>query len=173
MIEAVISQPLLLELALTDGVSSKFPRAKVYTDIGALVATIDLPHIASGLYQGTWTPSTTGQFNVHYTVFSDAGHTIADVTYERVADHVLVRALDQDLAFRKLLGHHGENTRDDVLTYDANNRPLTFRRRVFASKAAALASTAGGTGEGEILTVSGAATHFDAARWETLLRVLE
>ena len=173
MIEAVVGQALRLELSLTDRVTTRFPRAIVYNELNAAIATIDLAHVADGLYAGSWTPTTTGQRSIHYTTFSDVPRTSVDATYESVVDHLVVRALDQDVSFQKILGHLGENIRDDVLTYDANNRPLTFRRRLFATKAAAMASTPGGVGEGEIFTVLGSATHFDVARWETLLRTLE
>lgn len=173
MIEGVVGQALLLELSLSDGSAAKYPRARIYDATGALQTTVDLTHVSGGLYRGSWAVPVLGQYVAHYTVYADAPHTVVDATYDRVLDHLLIRALDQDTVFQKVLGHLGENVRDDVLTYDVNNRPLTFRRRIFASKAAALASTPGGTGEGEIVTVLGAAAHFDAAKWETLLRTLE
>lgn len=173
MIETVVGQPLLLQLSLTDGVTDRYPRARVYNELDAVIATVDLHHVDGGLYHGSWTPSVIGRRSIRYTIYSDVGHTAVDLTYERVVEHCRVTQYDPDLSFQKLFGYSGENVRDDVLTYDANNRPLTFRRRIFASKAAALASTPGGTGEGEIATILGSAQHFDAARWETLLRTLE
>lgn len=67
-------------------------------------------------------------------------------------------------------GDGGLNVRDDALTYDGNDRPLTLRRRIFADAATANASTPGGTGEGEIATVTISATHVTASQWQSLLR---
>ncbi len=173
MIEGIVATPLLLEVALSDGAAASFPRVRLYDSLGVLVTTVDAVHVANGLYRATWTPFASGDYAAHFIVYTDAGHTALDATYDRVVDHVLVRKLDQDTVFQKLLGHLGENVRDDVLSYDGNNRPLSFRRRIFATKAAAIASTPGGTGEGEIFTVVGSALHFDAAKWETLVRTLE
>jgi hypothetical protein len=173
MIEGVVGQTLLLDLMLTDGDFSKYPRAAIFDAVGFLVTIIDLVHVSAGLYQISWVPTTAGHYSIRYVIYADPAHTTVDVSYERSADHVLIRALDQDTAFQKVLGHLGENVRDDVLTYDSNSRPLTFRRRIFPTRAAANASTPGGTGEGEIFTILGSSAHFDAARWETLLRTLE
>lgn len=173
MIEGVVGSPLLLEVALADGVETRFPRARIYDAAGVFQIDVDLTHTADGFYQGLWTAGPAAQYVAHYTVFSDAPRTVVDPSYDRVLDHIQIRALDQDFSFQKLLGHLGENMRDDVLTYDINSRPLTMRRRIFATKAAALASTPGSTGEGEILTITVAAAHIDAAKWETLVMVRE
>lgn len=168
-----MGQPVLLELVLVDRATGKYPRAKILDEVGVQLALVLLspsPAVPWS-YQGAWTPSDPGQVTAVYEVFQDAGHTVP-TTHEPGQDPIRVHALGQDLSFQKLLGHLGENVRDDVLSYDANARPLTFRRRIFPTKALADASTPGGAGEGEIVTVVGAATHFDAARWETLLRTL-
>lgn len=173
MIEGVLGESLVLGLGLSDGAVDKFPRAEVYDGAGALVATVDLVHAANGMYRAAYAPAAAGRFSVHLRVYSDAPRTTIAGQYERVLEDLTVRAISQDVAFAKILGHLGENVRDDVLTYDANKRPLTFRRRIFASKGDAIASTPGGTGEGEIVTVLGSSSHFDSARWESLLRTLE
>lgn len=172
MVEGVVGIPLLLELSLTNGDTSRFPRAEIYTELGVLLTTLDLVHVANGLYRVLWTSSIPAQYAVHYTVFTDAGHTLGASAFDRVVDHIIIRSQSQDDSFRAILGHLGQNVRDDVLTYDANSRPIALRRRIFASAADALASTPGGVGEGEILTITGSALHFDAARWETLLRTV-
>lgn len=173
MIEGVVGQALLIEASLSDAATAKFPRAIIYDELTAVATTVDLVHVANGMYFGSWTPAAVGAFVEHFTVFSDSGHTVIDPEYERRSTPVLVRAVNQDTAFQKILGHLGENVRDDALSYDVNNRPLTMRRRIFATKAAAIASTPGGTGEGEIVTITGSAAHFDAAKWSSLLSILE
>jgi hypothetical protein len=174
MIEGYVGEAILLELVLADRATGKYPRARVLDASGVqLGGTIPLsPSPATGwAYWGAWTPSSAGQFFVVYDTFDDAGFTVLSI-HEPGEDHLLIHDIQQDLGFRKTLGHLGENVRDDVLSYDLNNRPLTFRRRIFATQAAANLSTPGGSGEGEIATVIGSAIHYDAARWETLVRTL-
>lgn len=173
MLEGYVGSPLPLLLTLADRDGSKFPRAQILDDSGTQVGpSINLtasPSI-SGVYVGAWTPATAGMFAVYYDVFDDIGHTILS-GYDPSTEDIRVHQLAQDLSFQKLLGHSGENVRDDVLSYDpVTFRPLTFRRRIFPDAATAASSTPGGTGEGEIATITGAATHLDASRWETLLR---
>lgn len=89
---------------------------------------------------------------------------------ESLAGHLATGTAGQALA--AAFGNAGGNVRDDALTYDANDRPLTLRRRIFPDAATANASTPGGVGEGEIMTVTISATQIDAAKWETLLRTV-
>ena len=89
---------------------------------------------------------------------------------ESLSGHLGAGTAGQALA--AAFGNAGGNVRDDALTYDANNRPLTLRRRIFPDAATANASTPGGVGEGEIITVTISATQIDAAKWETLLRTI-
>ena len=89
---------------------------------------------------------------------------------EPLAGHLGTGTAGQALA--AAFGNAGGNVRDDALTYDANDRPLTLRRRIFPDAATASASTPGGIGEGEVITVTIAATQIDAAKWETLLRTI-
>lgn len=94
MLVGSINQSLLLELVLTDGNSTRFPRVTVYNSGGALVATVDLTNTTDGLYQGSYTPTTLGHFSALYTVYSDAGHTTVAPQYDRVADHIFIQAED-------------------------------------------------------------------------------
>jgi len=89
---------------------------------------------------------------------------------ESLAGHLATGTAGQALA--AAFGNAGGNVRDDALTYDANNRPLTLRRRIFPDAATANASTPGGVGEGELITVTMSAVQIDAAKWETLLRTI-
>lgn len=92
MIQGFVEDSLLLELMLADGDTGMFPRATVYNDAGALQATIDLTHVALGLYQGLWTSPTAGHFSVAFVVYSNSGHTTVSNKYDRTAEHVLVVA---------------------------------------------------------------------------------
>jgi len=173
-VEGYVGQPVLLELALADRASGKYPRARIFdssgVQLGVPIPMVPVPAV-SGLYRASWVSGAAGQYSAFYDVYADAGFTVME-DYEPGLDMVRVHVTDPDVGFQRTLGHLGENVRDDVLGYDANNRPLSFRRRIFPDKATADASTPGGTGEGEIATIVGAAAHFDPARWETLLRTV-
>ncbi len=91
MIEAVTGASLVLELVLADGSTTRFPRATVYDSAGALHATVNLTHVATGLYQGSYTPAVAGHFSAIFIVYTDAGHTTVANQYDREAEHILVR----------------------------------------------------------------------------------
>lgn len=164
-----------LRLVLGDRTVDKYPRARVCDSSGVIVGSaINMTAVGSfsGLYTCTFTPAAAGQFTVMFDVYSDSGHTT--LVYEPAIEPLRVYDLDLDTVLGRLLGHAGENVRDDVLTTDpVTGQPLTFRRRLFATKAAANASTPGGTGEGEIATFTCSATYSDAIHWDTFLRVKE
>lgn len=92
----------------------------------------------------------------------------ADAVWDEViSGHLTEGTAGHALAALQTLA--GPATFTDAVTYDANFRPTQIRRRLFATDAAAAAATVGGSGEGEILTITLDATHIDAARWETLV----
>jgi hypothetical protein len=169
------SQPLLLELGLSDR-AAKHPQVAILNTAGSPVAgPLDMVGIGTppGLYHASWAVPVVGQFTAWFNVYADPAHTIL-APYEPVVEHIRVQELGPDQSFRKLLAHHGENVRDDVLTYDgATGRPLTFRRRIFPDAATANLSTPGGAGEGEIATITGTAIHIDSTKWSSLLRKLQ
>jgi hypothetical protein len=95
---------------------------------------------------------------------------VDDIWSEVITAHIAPGTAGQALTMA--LGNSGGQVRDDALTWDANDRPLTLRRRIFPDAITANASTPGGTGEGELLTVTIDASHIDAARWQSLLRTV-
>ena len=179
MIEAETGGDVLLTLALKDGSTGEAPTAQVVDDTGTPIAgsPFAMSDRGDGLYQATLTAPASGDYSV---LFETSG-------FETVSEQLRVRApivdqiLDEPAALHITAGtigealvlaggHAGLQVRDDALTYDANNRPLSLRRRIFPDAATANASTPGGTGEGEIVTLTIDATHIDAARWQSLLR---
>ena len=190
MILGVVSQPVLLTLVLADEAAGFFPQVTVYDDTGAIdTGPIDMSDRGGGLYQATITASATaGDFSAVFLTYQDALHTTRSEheaateqlrieDWQAVTDAVLDESLSAHLgagsvgeALLAAFGDAGGHVRDDALTYDGNSRPLTLRRRIFASAAAAAASTPGSTGEGEIMTITISAAHVDAAEWQTLLR---
>jgi len=93
MIEGFIEDSLLLELELGDGDTGKFPRVRIYDAAAALQTTIDLVHVAFGLYQGAWaSPPALGHFSAVFIVYNDAGHTVVSNRYEQVSERVRIVA---------------------------------------------------------------------------------
>lgn len=196
MIQGEPNVPILLSLQLDDGRRGKYPRVKIMDTDGVQVGSpIELNESIAfdGLYQGLWTTQSAGDFTAGYEVFDDEDHLVlsdyilaaenirvrlnaVDLTSNAVSaiwDEVLSGHLSDGSAGRSLFasgGMAGLHVRDDAINYDSNDRPTKVRRRWFATSEAAQASTPGGTGEGEVLTVEGDATHISASRWQSLLR---
>jgi len=176
---------ILLQLALANEASGFYPLAYIYDANGTLVGSaIPMTDGGGGLYHTTAT-LTTGYFTVKYLVYTDVNHTARSpdhlIAVESITSENPARLLDIDLTTHTNVGSVGEailsafaqaggHVRDDTITFDANNRPTAFRRRVFATEATAAASTAGATGEGEIMTFTIAASHLSADKWQSLLR---
>lgn len=196
MLQGEPGSPLLLELMVVDRNAAVYPRARIIDEDGSQVGLpIDLSAAPSfsGLYQGQWLSPVAGDFSVTFEVYSDAARTIL-ADYEPSIDHLRIRDPAVDLSsaavdsiWDELLSSHlidgsagralfasggmaGLHIRDDAITYDANDRPTKVRRRFFTSASAASSSTPGGTGEGEVLTIEGDATHISSTRWQSLLR---
>ena len=75
-----LGETVKLSAQLDDGVDNRYPRARVFRS-GAQVATIDLTHIQSGLYEQDWTPPSDDQFEIVYQVYVDTNHTVEDAAY--------------------------------------------------------------------------------------------
>lgn len=90
MTTGLVGDALLLELGLSDGNTGKFPQATVYDDGGAVEATVDLDHVADGLYQGAYVPTNLGHFSAFYIVYNEVGRTTVAAEYDRTVDHVLI-----------------------------------------------------------------------------------
>jgi hypothetical protein len=167
MILGTVAKPLLLELVLADRDPSKFPRVTIYTAAGAPLLPIAMTAVPgfAGLYQASWPVPTQGHFTAAFEVFDDAGFTsLSD--HEPGVEHVRV-VTDFELALLKLLAHQGENVRDEVLTADpGTGRPLTARRKLYATKADALADV------NVIATIDVTAAYPGPSTWDELVRVL-
>lgn len=65
-----------LQLELSDGLSTMYPRAVLYKADGTVHATVDLAHVANGLYENdAQTMPSSAYVSAVYIVYSDAGHT--------------------------------------------------------------------------------------------------
>lgn len=79
-----------LNLLLDDGATGKFPQGTVYDSGGTPLSTLDLSHVAQGLYTSSFTFTSTGDFIVVYVTFTNAGHTIESKRYGRATDRFRV-----------------------------------------------------------------------------------
>jgi hypothetical protein len=173
---AAPSVPVRLSLTLEDLDATKYPRARVYNSLDALIATLDLSHIADGRYAASYTvPPTPGKFVVHYAVYADPARTLIDPTHGADEDRIISdfsSSLSADVwnvarssagvagsfgeAVKLLLGSIGKaNYRIDNMVYNPTTSfMLSCRIRVFPDSATASASTPGGVAEGEIYTMN-------------------
>lgn len=176
-----------LSVQLASRETNKFPLARLYADGIPYSFPVALSHISDGFYSAT-ASAVVGVYDVVIEIYNDAIHTILSdyqpstetVVVEDWADTanaVLSADVNSNLnpgtvgeMLASLAGEVGLHVRDDALAYDTNDRPLSFRRRIFPDAATAASSTPGGTGEGEIITINVNATHSSASRWSTLLR---
>jgi hypothetical protein len=168
MILGTVGQPVLVEVVLADRSAVKYPRAKVLDAAGTLVTTLPMTHRSAfvGTYQAAWTsPALAGHYSVAFEVFNDAGFTVLS-DHEPGVEHIRVVS-DFELALVKLLAHQGENVRDTVLVADVGTgRPLTARRKLYATKADALADVS------PIATIDVVATYPGPSTWNDLVRTL-
>jgi len=77
-----------ISLQINDGAVDQYPQAEVRTAGGVLLTTLDLSHVANGLYKPTASynmPSTSALF-VTYVVYRDSGHTVESDVYLRDLD---------------------------------------------------------------------------------------
>jgi len=180
LIEAEVSGTVLLTLALKDGSTGESPLATVKDSAGVPIAgsPFALTDEGSGLYQAVFAAPAEGDYSV---LFETSGFEtvseqlrVRDPIDEQVWGATLASFIDPGSTGEALIiagGQGGLNARVDALAYDANDRPTSFRVRIFPDATTAGASTAGGTGEGEIVTLTETGTWIDAVKWQSLLRV--
>ena len=97
MIEVLLTAPIPLSITLDQfNPSGLFPQAIIYDVADAVVATRNLTEVgATGRYTDTgFTPLVEGIFTAHVIVYTDAGHTIESVIYERDEETFSVRIAD-------------------------------------------------------------------------------
>ena len=172
----IVATPGAVSLSLTvgDGNTGVFPRARVYNEANALIDTVDMAHLALGRYVGS-TTVTSGQFTVHYLVYTDVARTTVSQYYQADQDVIVTDSAENvwevarsgsgaagtfGEAMKLMLGSIGKaNYRIDNMVYDANSFMTSCRLRVFPDQATASASTPGGVAEGELyeITVTGVA----------------
>ena len=56
MIHGTKDNAVMLSATLLEGDTDQYPQIKIYDTSDSLIDTINLSHVASGLYRGSWTP---------------------------------------------------------------------------------------------------------------------
>lgn len=137
------SETLTLSMVTADGRTDLFGRVRVYNSLGALVTSIDLSHVAEGLYTGNYTPSTEGYYSLVYELFFDAGYTVT-AGYEKHGETLDVSGFRTNIL--RILGLVHENSVVDMQNFDQEQN-LTFARvRVYDNAANASAAAAASPG---------------------------
>ena len=90
-ITAQPSEKVVLSVQLTDQNTAQYPKAFLFDIDGNQITTIDLTHVARGLYVEEYTPDGTyTQISVQYVIYSDAGRTTINTTYDAGEDVLYV-----------------------------------------------------------------------------------
>lgn len=91
MVQGFAGDSLLLTLVLQDGDTGKFPQVSIYNDAGSLQTTLNLSHVANGLYQVTWTSSeVVGHYSAIFIVYNDGAHTQVSNKHGRADEPILL-----------------------------------------------------------------------------------
>jgi hypothetical protein len=82
---------VILSTQLTDRVTDQYPKASIYDVDGNLITTVNLSHIANGLYIGEYTPDGTyKQLAINYVIYSDVSRTSINDLYQSGEDLLYV-----------------------------------------------------------------------------------
>jgi hypothetical protein len=139
---ATKNEPVPLQVVAGDAqTGGLFARALVYQG-NTLVATLPLPHIASGIYGTVNTFAVEGYYSVLYQFFLDSGFTSPAPEYD-VGSEIIEVSSDKTNLIR-LLGLAHENAVFDQQVYDGDGNLTSGRIRSYDSDVHA--NAAGATG---------------------------
>jgi hypothetical protein len=97
MVTAKVSTVRSLQLMLSDGLTGKYPQAKVFLEDDVIpIVTLNLSDLGDGRYAVDYSFTAIGQYFVKYMIYTDSGHTIVDSTYTIELEEVLVEANNLD-----------------------------------------------------------------------------
>lgn len=128
MLRATLNEAVPIQVLASDGRVDLYAKAYLYDVAGSLLASLDLPHLATGLYGSTYIWNTEGYFTVVYRLFYDSGFSSpADYDYESELVEV---SSDKTNIFRLLgLLHHKAVL--DQQTYDNAGNLTSARLRAY------------------------------------------
>ena len=126
---ATTNESVPLRIVTSDGRTDLFGRAYVYS-AAVLIETIDLPHLADGMYGSSFTPTSDGYLSVLYKLFTDAGHTIPG-PYGTEAETIEVDSLKTNIL--RVLGLLHHNSAIDQQIYNLAGNMTSSRVRAYDS----------------------------------------
>jgi hypothetical protein len=141
VIAATVNEATPLQLLAADGRTDLFGQVRVYSAAGSLVTTINMTHVAEGLYTASWTPATEGWYAAVLQFYTDAGHT-TPANYDKLGEQVGVTSMKTHI--ERVLGLQKENSVLDNIVYDGDGHATSSRLRCYDSKANALLAGSGG-----------------------------
>jgi hypothetical protein len=130
MLQATVNEAIPIQICLSDGKTNQFPRVRIYDSVGGLVTTLDLAHVANGLYSVLWTPDTIGMYSAHILTYVDSGHTVESL-YGRTGEQIDVSSYKLDIT--RLLGLSQENSVIDEQAYNGDGDLISARVRTYDS----------------------------------------
>jgi len=133
--------PVSLHAIASDGNVSLFGQARIYTSAGSLLTTINLNHIAEGIYGIQYVPSVEGILTVIYQLYLDVDRTMP-ANFDKSTETIDVNSERTNIT--RILGLLYENSVFDQQTYSAEGLLLSGRVRSYDSKDNAV--LAGGAG---------------------------
>lgn len=154
LIPVTLGAAARLSLVLEDGDVTQFPQVNLYEPGNATpVGTIDLSHLAEGLYEDEFTPTGVGILNAVYTVYEDAARTIANTKFGKELDQLVTEIADSTSTLIteildkvcRILGLVNENAFIDNTEFDNCDQLISSRVRIFDTAANANAATDGGS----------------------------
>lgn len=147
---ASVGETVRLSWRTNDGNNGLFPQAVVVSDSGALVSTTNLTVISvagvAGAYEATYTPTTEGEFNIYYSVYSSSANRTAQTPvselYEGNTEVLKVRSFS---VFSGVASSAGGFTEDDIKDLVKALKKVNFWQQKLSS---------GKTAEEELLSKS-------------------
>jgi hypothetical protein len=93
-----INTNLEIIVKIDDGDETLHPQAKIYDSSDALLDTITLAHVSSGIYIGVWAGSATaGEYYADYIVYTDAGHTVQSTDCNEMCEDIFLIESDEKI----------------------------------------------------------------------------
>lgn len=130
MLRATLNEAVPIQVLASDGKTDLFAQAVVYRG-AAILATISLLHLDSGLYGSSYTPTAEGYLSVVYKFFYDAARSVvADYEFESE----LVEVSSDKTNILRLLGLMHHKAILDQQTYDPAGNLVSARLRAYDSQ---------------------------------------
>lgn len=123
----------------SDGAIGLYSQAVVYNSSNSPVDTVNLNHVAGGLYTANYTQATEGFYSLVFTFYTDLARTIP-ADYDIQGELLEVNSWRTNIL--RLLGLLHENTVVDQTTYDSDGNLLTARIRTYNNSTNAAAALA-------------------------------